>query len=540
MTQPVDVDALLARARAKKLHGVQDPGSNGHTNGHASGHSHASANGHCAQDPVPPASASTVDAGIFLLKQYWPAKGVRHTCSMALAGGLVRGGMSDEQALAVLTAVAGPEPKRRAHVDDARAHKDAGTPYTGFNALSEHIDPFIVTAARGLLGLSDRVDIAAMEGFGVTVQAAPPKTLFTFGGWTSPVTPVEYVVENLIVRGSVNMFVAHGNSIKTWTLLSMLSCVADGRPWLDRYQVKQGRVGILDYENGHHEVHRRLRVLQADGSELGYSFGEASLTDPNLWRAIAEFKLTVLGVDSLAAGSWGVDENSTQAHVPLQFAKVLGEKVGTATVFIHHARKGDGKSDRRLEVRGASAIFAACDSVYTFSNEAGEGKALIQAIKTRHGQTPGAVSVQLSDASGMTWYEDETRQALVTGGGDPLDGLMGGIKLHLRDGAASASEITIRLNKRKKDVLGAVSVLLERGEIVKEGGGPRTMLRLDSAADREVRVLTALSLDSEIQTSRQLAKAAGVTVGDVEDLEKRGVIAKCALGYQQMNGPAYG
>ncbi len=85
---------------------------------------------------------------------------------MALAGALVRGGWDDDTATAFLIDVClhagNAEPaKRRIAVQQARAHHVAGTPYTGFASLKEHVPGAVVDAARKLCGLSDEITLPA-------------------------------------------------------------------------------------------------------------------------------------------------------------------------------------------------------------------------------------------------------------------------------------------------------------------------------------------------------------------------------------------
>lgn len=81
----------------------------------------------------------------------------------------MRGGWGDEQATSFLCAVcraAGDEDpfKRATTVAQARAKHLAGTPYTGWTTLTEHVNPRIVSSARDLLGMSDSVDGSVLDG----------------------------------------------------------------------------------------------------------------------------------------------------------------------------------------------------------------------------------------------------------------------------------------------------------------------------------------------------------------------------------------
>ncbi len=483
-----------------------------------------------------PTTGNNLADAATMLRDNWPASR-RHLAQLALVGACVRGGWSDDDIVDFVTAVCGERAKREQTVADTRAKSLGGEPYTGFDRLKDHVPGEVVDAARKLMGLSDELldlpaDFLAPSPAPVTiaapasaVQLRPAALSFSFGGWDATPAPVEYVIDGLITRASVNLLVAHGDSMKTWTLLSMILSIAGGAPWLGRFPVKKGRVAFLDYENGRHETHRRIRLLTPGGGseDLGYAWGEMSLADPRTWEVIAALKLDVLGIDSLAAGSGGVDENDASAARPLQYAKQLAETVGTSTLSIHHARKSNGQTDAREAVRGSSAIFAACDSVFRFSNEPGDGKVRMYSIKTRQGRKPAPVNLRLSDAEGLAWFEDVARDAAAAA--ETPDALMVAIQgaLMTRGTASGVKELALWLGKREGDVRTAVGVLLDRGAVAKRGKA----LYLDTPGARRARVLKAISereADEPFTTPASLARAAEVMTTDIDRLERERVI----------------
>ena len=56
--------------------------------------------------------------------------------------------------------------------------------------------------------------------------------LLTAADFFEPQAPIMWTVNGLISAGSVNVFFGEAGCGKTWALLDMAVCVADGAPWL--------------------------------------------------------------------------------------------------------------------------------------------------------------------------------------------------------------------------------------------------------------------------------------------------------------------
>lgn len=130
------------------------------------------------RDLLAPASA--------MLGAAWPADGQRHEATLALAGALRSEGYSEEEALEILSAVcriAGDEnrPKRAATIK-ATYSRGEGEHLLGWRALSKHVDPRVVEAARKILGrdasleakMRQRLETARARGAPKSLEEFPP------------------------------------------------------------------------------------------------------------------------------------------------------------------------------------------------------------------------------------------------------------------------------------------------------------------------------------------------------------------------------
>ena len=353
-----------------------------------------------------------------------------------------------------------------------------------------------------------------------------PKNGLIWGAWDEPVPPIDYLVEPLIPRASVGMFVAHGNSLKTWTMLSVASAITQGNAWLGRHVTKQGRALILDYESGMFELRRRIRLLEGSKpiDTLGAWSYPPPLDKPDMWQQLCKLEgVALLCVDSLAECAGG-DENQKEGALPLQLAARYSEATGASVLFIHHAKKDDG-GDARKKVRGSTAIFAACDWVYDFEpieETPAYVRMRISPIKVSVGQKPQPFGIELTDR-GLTLLESMPQ---------PEKGLDEGviasrIKLALANGPlATVEKIARAAGVTKGDVGEELKALVVQGDVVFIDGKGYS---LDGPRERVARVLEqvyGLGGRCPHKTEEQIAKAATVDVLLVRQMLVSGAIVK--------------
>ena len=234
--------------------------------------------------------------------------------------------------------------------------------------------------------------------------------LFDYG---TPSPDIAWTIDGIFARGSVNMLVAVGSSLKTWLLYSMANAVASGRPWLGEagYPVDEGAVLVLDYESGEEEAKRMFGILRKNGEPTPhYLWQYGPLAEEATWKALQTYirakciKLVI--IDSLTACHPDADQNDTRFSKPLQLAGIAAEATGATFAFIHHAKKNHSGSGDDM-VRGTSALHAACDAIYTNKNVTWVGgtdkvsTCTFSVIKPGKGQKPEPIRLRLSDSGGL-------------------------------------------------------------------------------------------------------------------------------------------
>lgn len=186
-----------------------------------------------------------------------------------------------------------------------------------------------------------------------------------------PHEPLDYVVEKLIISSSVNVIYGKPGSKKTYAMLSLGVCVAEGRQWLG-YDVNQCTVLFIDEESGERRL--TLRMAAAIRGEFGNE------NTPIRFVSLARFKLDnkedideieslientgagLVIIDALANVMDG-DENAKMDCQPVFTAlRIIAERTNTAIIVIHHPNKSGG-------YRGSTAIEGALDLLIKITSE---------------------------------------------------------------------------------------------------------------------------------------------------------------------------
>lgn len=219
---------------------------------------------------------------------------------------------------------------------------------------------------------------------------------------------LEWAVEGLLTRPSLNLLVGPPGSMKTWAALDLAIAVAAGQPWLGRKTqfagtgaqslnepapsqapAQQGNgVGVLfvDEETGLNRLWGRVHAVlhgRAAGLGLpfhfvsfgGYNLREKPDTDHLLQRALT-FEARLIVIDTLAGVLRGADENSVISIQPLLYnLRRLAEHCRAAVLLVHH-------TNRSGRFRGSSAISAGVDLM--LSIQAQEDHIHFETLKARH------------------------------------------------------------------------------------------------------------------------------------------------------------
>lgn len=178
--------------------------------------------------------------------------------------------------------------------------------------------------------------------------------------------PVPWIAEPLLARGAVTMLAGREGQGKSMLALALAAAIGHGST-IAGIACEQGRVLVVDAENGEREAHRRVRGLgvrpgalvyaEADGFNLRAHLGQLGVL-------LAEHRPDVLVLDSFRSLAPGLDENdSAPVEATLGPLRGLARRHDCAVLVLHHAAKAsDG-------YRGSTAIGAAVEIGFTLARE---------------------------------------------------------------------------------------------------------------------------------------------------------------------------
>lgn len=497
--------------------------------------------------PCGPGAGGLRDTAAEILGKHWPPTGQRADARLALVGACVHAGWSREDAIDFVCRVhahvrdrgAATDSELAKMVDTALSRRSRGESLAGWSSLQAYVPAAVVSSARDLLNPDAN---AAAEFLTLVNRPAPeplaalaplkaqrPENGIFWDDWDQPLPPIEWLVEGLIPKGTVGGFVAHGSSLKTWTMLSIASAVAQGKAWLGKYPVKQGKVVVLDYESGRYELRRRVLLLEG-GKVVGlgaWSYPTQRIDDVGFWKELAAIEdVALLCIDSLTEGATpGVDQNSPEAAFPLQLAARYTEETGASVLFIHHSKKDDGGDSRKV-VRGSTAIYAAFDWCYAFENveeTTALRRMMMTSIKPCMGAKPNPVPLELTD-KGLVSFDVAQKPTKAS----PPEQIQAAIRLALVGAPVeSKAKIAQQIGIRREIVTPELDAMIVRREVVfLKGKG----FALDSEEYRRGRVLEAVRGYQHWRSEGQIAKAADVETGDVSTCVREGLVCRSGDG----------
>lgn len=181
------------------------------------------------------------------------------------------------------------------------------------------------------------------------------------------------VVEGVARRGETVNVIAPSKIGKSWLCCGLALCIANGKPWLGRFEVEQGKVLLIDNELHQETLTFRARtvaermklpvdnldVISLRGRLIDYpGLGEKVVTalEPKAYRAII--------VDShYRMFPGGVSENDNAAVAGIyNLIDQFAERTGAAWFLIHHSSKGDQSEKTATDVgAGAGSMARAAD-----------------------------------------------------------------------------------------------------------------------------------------------------------------------------------
>lgn len=202
------------------------------------------------------------------------------------------------------------------------------------------------------------------------------------------VPETEWVIENLIAKGSVNMLSAPPNNWKSFIAQRMAMCVARGVPVFGEFEVIKMNVLYVQEEDTLAMVAERAAMLMEDGEAAGGVFYAVDTGKKinGTWAqeiiaAARKYNAGMVILDSLRALHTAKENDSDEMQPVMEHLKAIA-RANITVLFTHHHRKtGQGfaavPENNADSVRGSSAILAAVFGHITCSERRDDGHYLL-------------------------------------------------------------------------------------------------------------------------------------------------------------------
>jgi hypothetical protein len=200
----------------------------------------------------------------------------------------------------------------------------------------------------------------------------------------------EVLVDGLIRKRSVVMFASASKSYKTWTLLHLALCVAEGMPWLGR-SVTAGRVLFLNFELSAAELQHRFSEISGamalspqsnlDVCNLRGHATDISRLMPEVIKRCEGKEYSMIIPDPIYSMMGDRNENAANEMADfLNHLSLLSEATGAAVVYTHHFAKGMASSKEQIDRASGSGVFARhADGIITLTRHEQDNAFVVEA-----------------------------------------------------------------------------------------------------------------------------------------------------------------
>jgi hypothetical protein len=399
-------------------------------------------------------------AAASLLARHWPHRGGRQDAAMALAGGLLRAGWSQERVenLVEAAAVAARDEefeKRKGAVARTAGAIEKGGHVTGWPSLATLLGKEVVDRAQQWLGINDAAPAVPDNKVGTLLTEVQPEQVSWL--WSARV-PFRKLA---IIDGDPGLG-------KSTLALALAAAVTRGRPLPgdDRHSAPAGAV-LMSAEDGLSDTIRpRLDAAEADLARIvaldkvpasdgpGFRLPVLPLDVGYIRQAARRVSAKLVIIDPLAAylgheTNTHRDQDIRRALFPLA---ELAQETGAAVIVVRHLNKATGSSPLYRGGGSIGIIGAARSGLLVARDPDNPDKRVLASTKCNLAKLPPSIAFELSTAENgalrVLWGADSshTAETLLAvprdeGDRDAVQEAVEALKSILKDGAMPAADV---------------------------------------------------------------------------------------------------
>lgn len=215
----------------------------------------------------------------------------------------------------------------------------------------------------------------------------------------------DWIIEGLVPSCSVGVWTGKRGTLKTFLLLNAISCISAGKPFLNKFPTKKGKIIYLDKENGVQIMKQRMPMIKkglglTESLDIGFiCFSILKIDKPRdiqkLEKIITEHKPSILAVDTYRRGiSFEENDAGNVSKLFVEILRPLVEKHKISIILIHHDRKGESQGDEMDMIRGSSDLANYAD--FILKNERKGKKLIIKQLKMRSAPEMPPIEVMIN------------------------------------------------------------------------------------------------------------------------------------------------
>ena len=301
---------------------------------------------------------------------------------------------------------------------------------------------------------------------------------YTLADAYAPRPPLEYVVDGIFLRSSLNVVFGAPGTLKSMLIADVCACVASGTPWLSglldtgrNVKTTQCNVLWIDFDNGKRRTHERLDAIGKayklpESTPIIYTsmvmpWLDVSRTDMVLGiiDILTDMSIGLLVIDNLGVVSGNTDENTIEMIRVMGNLRLIAERTNACVIVIHHQRKMLGSKDGSRNgdsLRGHSSIEASLDLALRVLREEHSDSIIVQATKARgmdikpfgalfyYEHKPGTVELEVARFYGLDENAGASDKAIIDAVFEALEGAP--------TGTLKQSEIVKKVKEEVEDV----------------------------------------------------------------------------------------
>lgn len=184
-----------------------------------------------------------------------------------------------------------------------------------------------------------------------------------------PPKEIPELISGILHEGCKLIITADSKAGKSCLATYLSMCIAEGKPWMDKFQCKKGKVLYIDLELSARAIYERgvemMKILDIKSSLDNLEFftlrGYAESLEtllPKIVRRARKDKYTAIVIDPLYKVQQG-DENSAEALAKFcNGLDKLSRQTGAALIVTHHHPKGYSGSRKAIDRGSGSGVIA--------------------------------------------------------------------------------------------------------------------------------------------------------------------------------------